>query len=497
MKAGLKFIQGIVTKEGRHAVCFPPVLDIGWGGRRPAVLKRSLRSQLRSYSCGLLAGLVAGCVSYHAQPLSAEKAAENLEARSLDDPGLRRFLAKNGGDAGPLWTLQDFTLAAWYYHSDMAVARAQVARTEAGITQAKERPEPVIGFAPQYTSNSGGLSPWTLGYSLDLPLETAGKRRTRTAVATAQNSSARYQLAATAWKVRNRVRLAMLSLWKTRESMKLVAQNREDQAALADLFERRYSAGEIGLAEVVPLRIAAGQGRMALDEARTQAQLAETALARSIGISAQALVGRPIDFTAVGRPPAENTPSEGQLRQWALQGRVDILAALADYAAAEASIKLEIARQYPDLNLGPGYTWDQGADRWSLGLSLTLPIFNRNRGAIARAEADRTAAAARFDSLQSGILGDLEHARADYLASRENERTAESVLAQQRHQLSSAEARLRAGETGRTEWLGSRLLYDEAASARLATLAQVQTSLGALEDAVQRPFDEPAPDHPN
>jgi len=170
-------------------------------------------------------------------------------------------MAQDGDNPGKQWTVWDFTLAAWYYHPDMATARAQLAATEAGVKQANERPEPMIGFTPQYTSNPGGLSPWTLDYAFDLPLETAGKRAKRTAVASAQALSARYQLAATAWKVRSRVRSSMLSLWKARESVKLAAQEMDDQGALGNLLERRYAAGEIGLTELMPLRIAASRER--------------------------------------------------------------------------------------------------------------------------------------------------------------------------------------------------------------------------------------------
>jgi outer membrane protein TolC len=35
-----------------------------------------------------------------------------------------------------------------------------------------------------------------------------------------------------------------------------------------------------------------------------------------------------------------------------------VLAALADYAASEAALRLEIAKQYPDIHLNPGYQLD-------------------------------------------------------------------------------------------------------------------------------------------
>jgi hypothetical protein len=42
---------------------------------------------------------------------------------------------------------------------------------------------------------------------------------------------------------------------------------------------------------------------------------------------------------------------------------------LAEYAAADEVLKLEIARQYPGINLGGGYSWQVGEDIFQL-----LPI---------------------------------------------------------------------------------------------------------------------------
>ena len=58
---------------------------------------------------------------------------------------------------------------------------------------------------------------------------------------------------------------------------------------------------------------------------------------------------------------------------------------LAEYQASQSALQLEIARQYPDVQLGPGYEFDQGDNKWMLGLGVTLPVFNQNQGAIAAA----------------------------------------------------------------------------------------------------------------
>ena len=80
------------------------------------------------------------------------------------------------------------------------------------------------------------------------------------------------------------------------------------------------------------------------------------------------------------------------------------MGALADFAASQATLRLEIAKQYPDVRLSPGYQYDQGDNKWSLGLSVDLPVLNRNQGPIAEAKARRSEAAARFNAVQAKAL---------------------------------------------------------------------------------------------
>ena len=71
-------------------------------------------------------------------------------------------------------------------------------------------------------------------------------------------------------------------------------------------------------------------------------------------------------------------------------------------------MKLEIAKQYPDAHLGTGYQFDQGENKWALGLSVEIPVLNRNQGPIAETEAKRGEAAARVLALQARIVGEVD-----------------------------------------------------------------------------------------
>ncbi|HIE69903.1 MAG TPA: hypothetical protein EYP98_06875 [Planctomycetes bacterium] len=65
-----------------------------------------------------------------------------------------------------------------------------------------------------------------------------------------------------------------------------------------------------------------------------------------------------------------------------------------EYAAAEANLLLQVRKQWPDLQLAPGWQEEEGQPRASLGFNLNLPIFTGNDPAIAKANADRELAAA-------------------------------------------------------------------------------------------------------
>ena len=107
-------------------------------------------------------------------------------------------------------------------------------------------------------------------------------------------------------------------------------------------------------------------------------------------------------------PPAEATLSPGSLQRTGLFNRIDVRRSLEEYAAAESAVRSEIARQYPDISFGPGFAYDQGQNKFTFGFSVTLPIFNRNKGPIAEAEARREEVATRFLSLQARVIGETD-----------------------------------------------------------------------------------------
>lgn len=441
----------------------------------------------------------AGCVHYRPAPLSPEATRRDFESRSLADPRLREFIAIDAPELArewprTTWDLATLTLAALYFRPDVEAARARLAAAEAAVVSAGARPNPTVGFSPAYNANTAsGVSPWTLGFSLGVPIETAGRRGYRVAQAQHAANSARLALVTAAWQARSRVRRALIDWQAATSAQEVLARQQLAQSQIVELLEARRKAGQSSSNEVQLVRVAAGRTALGLRDAQRQAAEASARLAEALAVPEPAVAALPRWSSAPARlPPADEA---GAPRREALLNRADVLGALADYDASQSALQLEIAKQYPDVHLGPGYSWDQGEKKFALGVSLALPLFNRNAGPIAEAEARRREAAARFAAVQARAIGEVEVAFVGYRDALRKLETADALLEQQRARLKSAEAAFAAGAADRVEWLQAQAELGANELARAQTLVESQRALAQLEDAMQRPTDlvEPRP----
>ena len=439
--------------------------------------------------CLAFAG-VNGCAMqrYRRAPISPSETAGRLERRTLQDADLREFLEKNLGlpvSSWPLksWDLRSLTLAAFYFNPEMEIARQQAGVAQAAVITAGARPNPTLSVKP------GVPSPYLFGLDFAIPIQTAGKRGYQILEAKNLSQAARFGLANTAWQVRSAVRTALVDYLV---AVRKAGQVRSRESVLSDrvqLLQKRLAVGEISRPELDLARIDLANARLGDLNAGTQISQDRSLLAGSIGISVSALNGVEFSWPNFDRPPNPDSLPPQQIQREAVLNRLDVRQALAAYAASEASLQLEIARQYPDIQIGPGYTYEEGNSFFTLGLSTTLPIFNRNQGPIAEAEARRKEAAAKFFATQARVIAESEAASARYSGAWKELTEAEHVLKLHGAKVQLAENAFKAGESGplpvNSEMLGSAL----AAGAKLATLSRAQSALGSLEDAVERPLE--------
>ena len=441
--------------------------------------------------CAALALTLAGCAEFQEKPLSPQQTAAVFESRTLVDAGLKTFLETNlHHEVAPwpprAWDVRTLTLAAFYYHPDLDVARAQWSTATAGGVTAGQRPNPILSVAPTYDTTTG--PPWIPGASLDVPIETAGKRRHRIAQAARLAEAARLNIAAVAWQVRSRLRGRLLAWHAAQENFALLRRQEWLQAETVRLLEGQLHAGAVAAFTVTQARVALSQSRLALADAERQIAVARAQTAAALGVPLAALDGVAPDWSEFHPPPPQ--PAGAAARRQALLHRADVLSALADYAASEAALRLQIARQYPDVHLNPGYQLDQTDNKWTLGLSVELPMLSQNQGPIAEAEARRAESAAKFNALQARVLAEIEQALAGYRAALKKAAAAGAMSRDLDAQLRGARGMLAAGETSRLELVQRQLEASAAALAQLDARIKAQEALGALLDALQSPLPD-------
>jgi cobalt-zinc-cadmium efflux system outer membrane protein len=445
------------------------------------------------------------CASYKPAPISPAQNAEAIQARSLADPRLRTFIAAaraSGGrpDAADTmladddWDLTTLTLAALYYHPNLDLARARLAEARAGVTTAKQVPNPSLSFEElSYRPSVPGSSAWTIAPVINFLIETFGKRGHRTREAQALMEAAHADLMTVSWEVRAGVRDGLINLWVAQRRLALAQQRLDLQQQLASLLEHRFAVGAASALDVARERTTRNQVSLALRDAERQVVLARTHLAEAIGIPLAALDNVKLSFAALDQPeqPAADVGS-GELRRTALINRSDIQALLAQYAAAESALALQIANQYPNVTLSAGYGYDTGLHKYMLFPAADLPVFNQNQGPIGEALARRDAVAARFTGLQTQVIDAVDGASAEYQAATRTLTSADALLADEQDRERRTSRWFQAGEADRPTLLAAQLERIAAEQSRFDALIQQRQALGAVEDALQHPFYGPA-----
>ncbi len=123
-----------------------------------------------------------------------------------------------------------------------------------------------------------------------------------------------------------------------------------------------------------------------------------------------------------GPPPP---PSE-VLQQIALAVRPDIVAYRLGVHRAEADVKLALANRFSDVYvLYQPYTFQdntymgkKSATSWALGVTVPVPIYNRNQGGIARAKLNVDQSQIELENMERQARTEVEIAEREYAVTR-------------------------------------------------------------------------------
>jgi len=431
--------------------------------------------------------LLPGCATYHPAPLDPEEHRVAFNHRGAGDSLFIDFLARSGNDTTlEAWHSSSLALATLYYQSAIAESRGRYFTAQAGEITAGARPRAGAAGAVDY--NFGGSSeafPWGAILAATYTLELGGKRAARQAAARARTVQAEAALRDTAWELVRVTRESALGVVATRrpwtdDSIELILLD-----SLVPMVESRYREGAISAAELARLRSDVQGAAVAIAADGSAYHAAEAAAATAAAMPLTALRALPVaGENGKGCGPLAEL-SRDSLQILALGARWSVLDALAGYQAAEGDLRLEIAKQRPDLQLSPGLIFDHGITRFLIAFQMpALP--GGNQGPIAEAEARRLTQASRVAAVQEEVLSEVDGARDACVSALLSLSATDSLSAAALAQESLTLDAYSRGERGMAEVTLARLGRLRAGRARRAAEDHLALARARLEGAAGR-----------
>lgn len=451
---------------------------------------------LAGLALGACLGVLQGCARepYRSRALDVEAAAADYADRRTDDPALKHYMVAHGVSPEPWpvrsWGLGELILVAFFYRPELQVARAQAAAARADVAAAAPRgPIKVTPVASHHTQSGAQTTPWSLGFELEIPLTSGSQSRALTERAEYLAQAAELNVGRTAWQIRSEVRARLVDLYAARERARTLQTELEQQQAALAMLERRMEAGYASAIEVDSVRLRAAQSKADLAAARTDTALATGRLAEALALPIDALGHLDLSFTALDT--LTTVPAEPAARRDALTNRLDVRARLLEFSAADAAVRIEVARQYPTLSLRPGYLWDQGDNIWAIAVDLFLPASVTYRPAIAAAEAHREVAAQQALAVQSAVIAEIGTRLAAYAQAVESAKAGADASRTERARSAQVQRQFDAGHSDRLELTLARIEALGVERRALEARVEAQRALGHLEDAIQEPLAGP------
>ena len=260
---------------------------------------------------------------------------------------------------------------------EVAAATRQLEATEGQILQGHSRPNPELAYSLEDARSKTRTQSW----QLNLPVELGGKRAARTKAAEKSREQAQAQLAELKATVRANVAAAYFDVLTAQERLALA----KDSVALAksstDTVAKRVAAGKVSPVEESKARVAEAGVRVELAQAASEQR---NALSRLFALLGQ--INAP--FTVL-EGKADHLPAVPPLAdlQPLISSSPGVVLARIEVDRRPALTALEQSKRVPDVTVSVGMQRSNETQRNVLlfGVSVPLPVFDRNQGNLLEA----------------------------------------------------------------------------------------------------------------
>lgn len=393
----------------------------------------------------------------------------------------------------------DLVRRALATNGELLAARIDIERARARLRQAGLRPNPTIDFEQTTGRFTGSAGERATSIGIAVPFELGGKRPRRIELAQAELQAAEAEVADRERKLASDVRASYAEALASLRELEITENLNTIDVQTTRFVQTRVNEGETAPIELNLLRVE-------VDRLRSRRALVEGRLKASI-LRLQALAGIPsgealrlredLETPVLPSPPA----SLDAAVEIALRTRPDLKLARLTEEVAQAGLRLARAQSVPDVTPFSKYAISRSVfddtpvgiltDRdklLSFGVSVGIPVFNRNQGQKAEAALVISQARKRREFLEQIVRSEVASAYVRYEAARAAIATYnQGVIARSNENIRAIRAAYQIGEFRITELLteqrrlvDSQREFTEALSEQYRALADLQSAMGIV-----------------
>jgi len=305
-------------------------------------------------------------------------------------------------------TLSDSLDLALKANPDIAVALREREALSGTKVQAATRPNPYVSTSIQDTRSATRQ----IYLQLNQEFELGNKRKARIDAADAFYSKADAELDSKQAEIHANVVLAYFEVLVAQERVKLAQSSVEVAESALDVASKRVKAGKSSPVEQTKSAIAESSVKIELIQATTQLNNSRKRLSALWGESAPRFERATGEVTII--------PEVSHLEE--LQALIDdspaVKIAKLEIIARDALTKIERSRAVPNITISAGVVNNQevGLNQALFGLSIPIPVFDRNQGNVQEAVSRKFKAedelVAIKNKIQTNLASQYERLRA-------------------------------------------------------------------------------------
>lgn len=294
--------------------------------------------------------------------------------------------------------------------SEFSMMASKGARRQAGVL-----PNPEVGVEAENFSGQGdyrGTRSAEFTYGVSQLVEIGGKRSARQNAATREYEIASFEYQAARLDVIRDVTVAYAEAVAAKEAVALAEKQKSLASEVLENVTQRVSAAAEPLFQKSKSEVALATSDIALDRAQRDYTIARKQLAALWGADGTGVEIDSTHFFEISAPE----PLAGAA---SLKRNPDFARWDAELARSRANLVLEQANAIPDPSISVGVRdfRDGGDQAFVAGISIPIPVFNLNRGNIAKArhevnktESDKRSAEIGLSTELTRIQQELENA---------------------------------------------------------------------------------------